>query len=140
MSLHKTPYLSTEFYAQYKELYVEWRTTQNMSEEEHLKTVSIFLDCLNQYQPTHLLSNFTNAYYLASPTHQKLLIQKCKGCFAANFLEKVAIIVSTDYMVEMIIEKIVSKLQQIFSFEVEYFFDSQAAIVWLRSLTFETEA
>jgi SpoIIAA-like len=132
LKLHESKFFQLSNYSSeppYLEL-IWAETTGEMSEEEYRNHVKLYLETVCTHKPNRILVDTSYFYFHIAPQTQLWINEEIFPATIEAGLEKMAIIVSRDFISMLSVEQTMSENPNL-GFSVHYFVNKEDALAWL---------
>lgn len=131
----KNEFIDVSWDASQDFLFIKWfSATDDMTEEQYKSTMLNITEIIQEKGIKYWLGEATEYAYTVSNELQEWLAQDINKAWVYAGLEKMAIIVPTDYITQISVQLSVEELEenhQTHSFKTQYFDEIQQALMWL---------
>ncbi len=131
IQLHNTEYFVVNFDDK-NELfhYVFHNTTEEMTAEEYIAELQVFIDLVKEHKPKRVLGNMLDFGFSIDPDIQEWVNHNLFEVYRQINFKKIAIILSKGIFEQVSIEQTMEE-DKSQSFETSYFEDEETALHWL---------
>jgi hypothetical protein len=131
IELHNTKYFVINFDEE-NELfhYVFHKTTEQMTSEEYVNELKIFIDLVKEHKPKKVLGDMIDFGFSITPEIQEWVNANLFQVYKEINFKKIAILLSKGFIESLSIEQTMEE-DTTNSFETSYFNDEETALRWL---------
>ncbi len=129
--LYQSTYFLISFDAQNHFLhYIFNENTSQMTNEEYIKELKIFISLVQQYQPQKNLGNMLSFFFIIIPEIQEWINENLFPLYQTVGLKKLAILLSKEFIAALSIEQTMHD-NDIKTFKTLFFDNEREAKIWL---------
>ncbi|MCU0447136.1 MAG: hypothetical protein MUE85_19750 [Microscillaceae bacterium] len=131
IQLHSTKYFLVNFDEQNQLLhYIFHKTTEEMTSEEYIAELQVFIDLVKTYKPKRVLGNMIDFGFIITPAIQEWINLNLFEAYKQIDFQKIAILLSKGIFEQVSIQQTMEEGESN-AFESRYFEDEATALDWL---------
>ncbi len=110
----------------------EWKTPSDITDSEYREIFKSYVEVLKEHKPKNVIVNALKAQYAIPVKTQDWVNQQAYPLYAQFKTERMAIIMSTDFIAQLSFEQVVDDAESNDDIKTMFFDNEESALEWMR--------